>query len=63
MCFQCLDDAALVWTLEEVQEVSDAQSEQSDLFSNEGGYEADSERDESPIGRSAPQSKNTVSAF
>ena len=36
-----------MWSLEEVQEVSDAQSEQSDLLSNEGGYEADSERDES----------------
>ena len=40
-----------MWTLEEVQEVSDAQSEQSDLYINEGGYEADSERDESAVGK------------
>nr|XP_054759240.1 uncharacterized protein LOC129265257 [Lytechinus pictus] len=37
----------LSWNLEELQEASDDQSsEMSDLWSAEGGYEADSERDE-----------------
>lgn len=37
----------LSWNLEELQEASDDQSsELSDLWSAEGGYEADSERDE-----------------